>query len=80
MVMSAARESGRRVPLDLVMLALRQEYERTGDERYNVSDGAVRNWKYRDLISKGPGYDLSEITRYLDSRSDHPGDHLRESA
>lgn len=69
-----------RIPLDLVMLALRQEHERTGDDRYHVSDGAVRNWKYRGLISKGPGYDLGEITRYLDGRGDHPGDHLRESA
>lgn len=57
-----------RVPLDLVMLALRQEYERTGDERYNVTPGAVRNWKYRGWISKGAGYDLGEITRYLDAR------------
>jgi hypothetical protein len=69
-----------RVPLDLVMLALRQEYERTGDERYNVSDSAVRNWKYRNLISKGRGYDLGEITAYLDRRGDHRSDHLRESA
>ena len=69
-----------RLPLDLVMLALRQEYERTGDPRYDVSNSAVRNWKYRGLISKGPGYDLGEITRYLDERGDHPSDHLRESA
>ena len=69
-----------RLPLDLVMLALRQEYERTGDERFNVSESAVRNWKYRRLISKGAGYDLAEITRYLDQRGDHPSDQLRESA
>lgn len=62
------------------MLALRQEHERTGDPRYAVSKGAVRNWKHRGLISKGPGYDLGEITRYLDRRCDHPSDHLRESA
>jgi hypothetical protein len=71
---------GNRLPLDLVMLALRQEHERTGDPRFDVSKGAVRNWKHRNLISKGPGYDLGEITRYLDRRGDHPNDHLRESA
>lgn len=71
---------GDRLPLDLVMLALQQEFERTGDAKFDVSPGAVRNWKYRNLISKGVGYDLGEITRYLDARSDHPGDHLRESA
>lgn len=70
----------RRVPLDLVMVALKQEFERTGDQRFNVRSGAVRNWKYRGLISKGVGYDLAEITRYLDGRGDHQGDHLRESA
>ena len=58
----------RRVALDLVMLALRQEYERTGDERFNVGKATVRQWKSRGRISKGEGYDLDEITRYLDSR------------
>lgn len=65
----------KRVPLDLVMLALGQEYERTGDERYNVGKATVRQWKSRGRISKGEGYDLGEITRYLDGR-DTPGSDL----
>lgn len=61
-----------RVPARLVLELLRQEAERTGDQRYRVKHAALRTWVYRRHITRGTGgYDLREILVYLDRRS-HP--------
>lgn len=57
-----------RVALDLVMLALRQEHERTGDPKYAIKPATIRQWKRRGHLSPGPGYHLGEIAAYLDRR------------
>lgn len=58
-----------RVPASLVLLLLHREADRTGDERYRVTAGALRNWVYRGHITRGPGgYDLAEVLAYLERR------------
>ncbi|MFC4084932.1 hypothetical protein [Amycolatopsis samaneae] len=57
-----------RVRASDVLLLLQAEADARGDERYRVTAGALRNWKYRGHISGGSGYDLGEILAYLDRR------------
>lgn len=73
--MSPAPQIGRsatttRVPAALVLVMLHQEATRTGDTRYRVTAATLRSWVHRGHITRGPGgYDLAEITAYLDRRS-----------
>jgi len=58
-----------RVSIQDVEHALLAEFERTHDPRWvQLSRGALRNLKLRGRISKGPGFDVVELTRYLDAR------------
>ncbi|WP_027945966.1 hypothetical protein [Amycolatopsis taiwanensis] len=67
----------KRVRASDVLLLLHAEADRTGDERFRVSAGALRNWVYRGHITRGAGgYDLAEILAYLERRDD---DHQRAS-
>lgn len=66
--MATTQPAGARVPLRLALLALHREADRTGNEDYRVRAATLRQWKTRGHISRGPGYDLTEITRYLDHR------------
>lgn len=52
-----------RVPASIALLALRQSGHR-------ISPSTLRMWVNRGHITRGPGgYDLREITRYLDQRA-----------
>jgi hypothetical protein len=63
----------RRLPIDLVLLALKQEAQRTGDDRYRtITPEVLRQWKVRGHLSKGHGYNLIELTDYLDRRFGAP--------
>lgn len=60
----------KRVPAWVVLEILRQEADKTGDNRYRVTGGALRNWVWRGHVTRGSGgYDLTEILAYLQSRS-----------
>lgn len=63
----------KRVPIDLVLLALRES-------GVDASAGAVRNWVYRGKITYAKGYDLTEIVAYLDHRATTGRTQSRESA
>jgi hypothetical protein len=55
------------VPASLALLMLHQEADRTGDDRYRISPATLRQWVKRGHITRGTGgYDLAEITAYLD--------------
>jgi hypothetical protein len=57
------------VSLADLQAALLVEFQRTRDRRWiELSAGALRNLKYRGLISRGPGYNVVELTAYLDAR------------
>lgn len=78
--MHRVRAPVRRVAAALVLHVLHAEADRTGDERYRVSAGAVRNWVYRGHITRGDGgYDLAEILTYLERREDHTHGALLDS-
>jgi hypothetical protein len=63
-----------RVPAKLALLLLHHEVDRTGDERYRITAATLRKWVQCGHITRGRGgYDLGEITDYLDRRS-HPVD------
>ena len=66
--MATRKTAGTRVPLRLALLALHREADRTGNQDYRVRAATLRQWKTRGHISAGPGYDLTEITSYLDGR------------
>ena len=52
-----------RVPASLALLALRQS-------GHPIKAGTLRQWVARGHITRGPGgYDLIEITGYLDNRT-----------
>jgi len=56
-----------RVSLRDVQAALLAEYRRTGDRYWlDITPGRLRVIKHRHL-SKGPGYDVVELTRWLDT-------------
>lgn len=58
-----------RLSLADVQAALLAEFQRTGDPRWiKLTAGALRNLKLRRRISRGPGYDIVELTAYLDAR------------
>lgn len=58
-----------RVSIQDVEHALLLEFERTQDVRWiSLTRGALRNLKTRRRISPGPGFDVLELTRYLDAR------------
>ena len=66
-----------RVPARLVLQLLRDEADKRdklgqpgdGDE-FRITGGALRNWVWRGHITRGPGgYDLEEITEYLERRA-----------
>lgn len=58
-----------RVSIQDVERALLLEFERTQDVRWiQLTRGALRNLKHRRRISPGPGFDVVELTRYLDAR------------
>lgn len=66
--MVTGKTAGTRVPLRLALHLLHREADRTGNEDYRVRAATLRQWKTRGHISAGPGYDLTEITSYLDNR------------
>lgn len=51
----------KRVPVDLVILMLSQD-------GIKVNARQLRNWKLRGRISRGEGYDLLEVAKYLHAR------------
>jgi hypothetical protein len=57
-----------RVPARLVLSLLATEADRTGDERYRVTATTLRSWRHRGHLSRGRGYSLAEVVRYLDGR------------
>ncbi len=58
-----------RLSIQDVEYALLLEFERTQDVRWiSLTRGALRNLKYRGLISPGPGFDVRELRLYLDAR------------
>lgn len=62
-----------RVSIQDVEHALLLEYQRTHDPRWvQLTRGALRNLKTRRRISPGPGFDVLELTRYLDARHAKP--------
>lgn len=65
--------AAKRVPLDLVLVLLNQEADRTNDDRYrNIRPDTLRQWKARGHITRGRGYDLIELTAYLERRFGAP--------
>ncbi|MFC0438772.1 hypothetical protein [Kutzneria buriramensis] len=62
--MSAAEPAARRVPAALALLALRQS-------GYAIAAATLRSWVFRGHITRtDDGYDLDEITSYLDRRAE----------
>ncbi|WP_086853383.1 hypothetical protein [Amycolatopsis kentuckyensis] len=59
----------KRVPAKLAVLALHQQADATGDDRFRICPATLRQWVRRGHLTRGDGgYDLREVLAYLERR------------
>jgi hypothetical protein len=69
-ILTAERLPSGRVSADDLLALLHAEADRTGDDQLRVTKSTLRTWKNRPAVpvSRGPGYNPTEVRDYIASR------------